>query len=1374
VIHKNHSANVVDVGGVDATWFDPALGFTPWAATVSASPSQPAVGWAWGASGNLGDGSTPNRSTPGEVSALTQLVAVAAGGHSLALASDGSVWAWGNNSNGQLGDGTTTTRFAPTQVVGLGGVTAISAGWAHSLALTKDGTVWAWGWNQFGQLGTGKTDDNHNPVQVSGLTGVVAVAAGKEQSFALKADGTVSAWGNNEYGYLGNGTPSAPQLRPVTVSGLSGVVAIAAGHVHTLALKSDGTVSAWGLGWWGNLGNGTTAIAPAPVAVSGLSRVVAIAAGGAHSLALKNDGSVSAWGANDATPLGVTGGGQLGLGDTTMRTTPVTVNQLSGVVGIAAGGVHSLALTGDGTVWAWGSSGFGQVGNGSTTTQLMPVALSGMTPAVALAAGIFHSLALTTAPAQVSTATVYDFNTGLPVSTTDANGQTAQAQYAAGSLRPTSVVLPTGATVSYAYDDAALSMTTTVCTAACGAGASIAAQHVARVNGKGLTRSDENLADGGQWNIIRTQYDALGRRWQQTQPFRSGDTPIWDQLTYDALGRITLATSADGSQTSHFYNESTLPSTVTVPGRTERVVDAWGQERLLLRNALGQLSLVVDPNPASGLVKDPGATQTTYSYNTRNQLTAVARGAQNRTLVYDGLGQLTHQALSEKSLTLNDLGASWSDVLTYDDRSRLTSRTDARGVTTRYDYANDPLDRLHTVTYDTAGVSDTSNPIIPAAGISYQYMPAGDMTRPVRVTATGVSTTVSAYDAQGRLQSQALTLTSRPDYPEITGYGYDPLSRRTDLSYPAAYGMPVVWGYEWPAPGSHLVHVGYGVADQPNGLTVDGIPYASQMAYGAGGQLKSLTVGWVQISPIAEIYNYDPATGRLHDQQLQRAGAPLLDLIYNELRPGTSSGRTGRVTQVTDSLDGLNSQSYIYDALGRVTQAVGGNSPTPLWTQQYIYDQYGNRTGVTAAGTTESGAPVPPDGLATPSDPATNHITTSGFTYDAAGNLTRGQRVDGTWQRYQYDAAGRLVNVLSDGGAILEAATYGPDRRRLVSQTGGPSPQRTYYVWDGEKVISQYRETAAAPTAPQWVNLYVYLGSRLLSTWTANGTSAAVQFDHPDRLGTRLITDAADATVRKQTVLPYGVAFNGESTSTNNPVFTSYDRSAATGLDYAVNRHYHPQLGRFMQVDPLETASVSQPSPQRLNLYTYVQNDPINSADPLGLATNESWLECYYVGEESKCEQVDPTAETILVNQGPGSQDQPPPESVTGGVGLLPGSGPGAVLGRAIVQLSLGAKVGGKPPGPPKPGQPGYIPEVNPGGENPQDLTQRPKPRPSDPLDRFETGRNTAKTAAEITFGVILLYGTYQAGNWALAIILAPETGGVSLIVAGATSSVGF
>ena len=98
--------------------------------------------------------------------------------HSLALKSDGTVWAWGYNNYGQLGDGTTTDRHTPVSVSGLTGVTAIAGGYGHSLALKSDGTVWAWGYNSYGQLGDGTTTDRHTPVDVSGLSGVTAIAGG--------------------------------------------------------------------------------------------------------------------------------------------------------------------------------------------------------------------------------------------------------------------------------------------------------------------------------------------------------------------------------------------------------------------------------------------------------------------------------------------------------------------------------------------------------------------------------------------------------------------------------------------------------------------------------------------------------------------------------------------------------------------------------------------------------------------------------------------------------------------------------------------------------------------------------------------------------------------------------------------------------------------------------------------------------------------------------------------------------------------------------------------------------------------------------------------------------------------------------------------
>jgi alpha-tubulin suppressor-like RCC1 family protein len=159
-------------------------------------------------SGQLGDGTKTDRAMTVAVPNLANVVMMAAGGyHSLALLGDGTVRGWGSNGVGQLGDGTTTGKLTPVQVAGLAGVTALSVGGSHNLALKADGTVWAWGWAEDGQLGDGTTGDpncgcHKAPLQVPGLGGVIAVSAGHRHSLALKGDGTVWAWGNNEYGQL--------------------------------------------------------------------------------------------------------------------------------------------------------------------------------------------------------------------------------------------------------------------------------------------------------------------------------------------------------------------------------------------------------------------------------------------------------------------------------------------------------------------------------------------------------------------------------------------------------------------------------------------------------------------------------------------------------------------------------------------------------------------------------------------------------------------------------------------------------------------------------------------------------------------------------------------------------------------------------------------------------------------------------------------------------------------------------------------------------------------------------------------------------------------------------------------------------------------
>src|SRR5918999_288403 len=161
--------------------------------------------------------------------------------------------AWGYNGHGQLGNGTTTNHSStPVQVSDLVGVRDTAAGHSYSLALRDDGTVWAWGSNRLGQLGDGTITPSSTPVEVGNLDGVRDIAGGSLHSLALRNDGTVWAWGQNRSGQLGNDT-TTPSSTPVEVkdpndpSGyLSGVHTIAAGHSHSLALKDDGTVWAWG------------------------------------------------------------------------------------------------------------------------------------------------------------------------------------------------------------------------------------------------------------------------------------------------------------------------------------------------------------------------------------------------------------------------------------------------------------------------------------------------------------------------------------------------------------------------------------------------------------------------------------------------------------------------------------------------------------------------------------------------------------------------------------------------------------------------------------------------------------------------------------------------------------------------------------------------------------------------------------------------------------------------------------------------------------------------------------------------------------------------------------------------------------------------
>lgn len=278
--------------------------------------------------------------------------AVSAGNHHvLALRSDGSLWAWGYNSRGQVGDNTTTLRAQPVRVGE--GFETVSAGSYHSLAIRSDGSLWAWGENFAGQIGDNSTTRRLAPVQVG--TGYRAVAAGSSHSLGLRTDGSLWAWGDNAYGQLGD-AGCCDRWTPGLVG--NGYTAIAAGGDHSLAIRSGGSLWAWGANYSGQLGNLSWPNQPSPVQVGNGFR--SVAAGSSHTLAVGSDDSLWAWGSNTY--------GQVGHGGVGSASAPAQVG--TGYRSAAAGGTHSLAIRTDNSLWAWGAA---PVGDGTTTDRSTPV-----------------------------------------------------------------------------------------------------------------------------------------------------------------------------------------------------------------------------------------------------------------------------------------------------------------------------------------------------------------------------------------------------------------------------------------------------------------------------------------------------------------------------------------------------------------------------------------------------------------------------------------------------------------------------------------------------------------------------------------------------------------------------------------------------------------------------------------------------------------------------------------------------------------------------------------------------------------------------------------------------------------------------------------
>ena len=332
--------------------------------------------WGYNSYGQLGNPAVSYSSeTPVDVVGLSSgVVAIGAGWHhTCAVTRAGALKCWGRNDYGQLGDGTTVNRSSPVNVQGLSaGVTAVSAGFTHTCALMASGAVKCWGANYAGQVGDGTFIDRLTAVDVTGLSDVLSITTGSEHNCALVSGGGVKCWGYNSSGGLGDGT-TVWSSYPVDVLGLSsGVGAISAGYEHSCAVTTSGGALCWGHNSDGQVGDGTDLNRLTPVGVTGLStNVTAVGAGYYHTCAVTASGAVRCWGNNYY--------GQLGDGTTTDSWTPVQVSGLSsGVAAVAAGIGHTCARTPGGAVVCWGYNGTGQLGDGTYMSRTTPVAVLGL------------------------------------------------------------------------------------------------------------------------------------------------------------------------------------------------------------------------------------------------------------------------------------------------------------------------------------------------------------------------------------------------------------------------------------------------------------------------------------------------------------------------------------------------------------------------------------------------------------------------------------------------------------------------------------------------------------------------------------------------------------------------------------------------------------------------------------------------------------------------------------------------------------------------------------------------------------------------------------------------------------------------------------
>jgi RHS repeat-associated protein len=985
---------------------------------------------------------------------------------------NGTVWGYGLNGSGQLGVGDTTAHNVATQAVGLNGVVAISAGSIHSLAIKSDGTLWAWGDDTYGELGIppplGPNNRSLVPLKVpfSFPAPIVEISAGAGTSLAVDANGTLWWWGTTNGGVASvNATPTA-----ISFPGNPKIVLITQSPWDAaMAVDLSGNVWIWGLSY---PGNGTSTNNSSPAIVPGISGIAAIAAGSDFSLAADNSGHVWAWGDNSA--------GQLGIGNTTSpQLSPVQVLTIGGPVALAAGDAHAFALFSSGALYGWGSSSNGQVGTGFVTDYTTPQFISiTVAQPVACAGGPPTGSGPNPGP------TAPETNGGPPSDEkpVSCDGGSDPVNCVTGNFwhQVTDLVIPgRGFNIDFQRTYNSL-LAIQNQNGRLGFGWMDCYNASVSFDGSGNPTVHEENGGTLPFSVSGSSYSAPTRVLASLVKNANGSLTLTrrdkSQLIFSSAGQLQQQIDHSGYVTTLTYTGSQLTG----------VTDSAGRKLTLAYNGSGQLASLIDPANRSVLytydasgnlqsVTDLNGGITKYSYDTSHDLLTIT-DPRNAVLtnVFDTAGRVIQQTDQLNRVTKYAYGPN-STTITYPDGSQSLETYQNNGLTGRVDGFGTGLATYTAYTYDSVSMSIASFTDALGAQTVLSWDSAGNLLKATdpnllstsftyntfNAPLTGIDAlnvqTTSTYDPFGNLTSTSTPLVGTGS-ASLTSYVYDTNHPGDLIQVTDPDGK--VWKYAYDTYGNRVKSIDplgnttTSVFDivgrmtssvSPNGNVTGGNPSQYTTSYTYDGYGDGLTTTDPMGNVTTNVYDGNRNRTSVTDAN-HHATTYTFDLV-NELtqvtRPDGSTSKTaydlnGNVASQTDGLN--NSTTYSYDTIGRMTSMTDALGRTTTYgygssgyassvldpsnrITSYAYDAGGRLTSVIY-----SDAKTPNVALAYDArDERTSMSDGTGmstFTYDSLHRLTKAVNGANVAVSYAYDLNGQLTSVTYPGGTNSVKRSY--------------------------------------------------------------------------------------------------------------------------------------------------------------------------------------------------------------------------------------------------------------------------------------------------------------------------------------------------------------